>query len=302
MEIIDDATHQRLIERFGPRVTEWCEELPARLDQLVRKWSIQIDRSSSRGSHSCLLLCRLRSGESAVLKLSPDRSLTLTEASALAAWRASGRVPHLLDFDEETGALLMEAIDPGTPLADRQAATPPEAIAGLVRDLHSAPGEDIIESFPPLIQRVEFIFEFWGKQLRKPEVAAHVSQELVERSLATARELAARSPRPRVLLHGDLHADNVLDGGDQRGLVAVDPRACVGDPAFDLIDWVLADAGDEHRMRQRAEWLASEVGADPTSLWRWCECTAVLVVISQLARGSKPAATTKSLLSLAECA
>jgi hypothetical protein len=72
--------------------------------------------------------------------------------------------------------------------------------------------------------------------------------------------------------------------------------------AFDLIDWVFADAADERRMRQRAEWLASEVGADPTSLWRWCAYTVAFVVISQLARGSKPAPATRSLLSLAESA
>jgi streptomycin 6-kinase len=160
---------------------------------------------------------------------------------------------------------------------------------------------DVIKSFPPLIQRVEFIFEFWGARRQKLQVASHVSLELVERSLATARELAVR-PGPQVLLHGDLHAGNVLDGGDHRGLVAVNPRACVGDSAFDLIDWVLADAGDEHRMRQRAEWLAGEVGADPTSLWRWCACTAVLVIVSQLARGSNPTVATKPLLSLVESA
>jgi streptomycin 6-kinase len=102
------------------------------------------------------------------------------------------------------------------------------------------------------------------------------------------------------LLHGDLHAHNVLDGGHGRGLVAIDPRACVGDPASDLIDWVLTDTGDEHRMRQRAELLASEVGVDPAALWRWCECMAVLMVISWLARGSDSTAATKSLLSLAE--
>lgn len=300
-EIIDAVAHQRLIERFGPGVTEWCEELPAQLDRLAREWSIQIDRSSSRGSHSCLLLCRLRSGERAVLKLSPDRSLGVAEASALAALRTSGRVPRLLEFDEEMGALLMEEIQPGTPLADSRAAVALEAIAGLVRDLHSAPGEDVIESFPPLIERVEFVFELWGKRLHEPEVAPHVSRELMERSLATARELAAR-PGPRVLLHGDLHARNVLDGGPDRGLVAVDPRACVGDPASDLIDWVLTDAADEPRWRQRADLLASEVGVDPAALWRWCECMAVLMVISWLVRGSASRAATRSLLSLAESA
>nr|WP_225882432.1 aminoglycoside phosphotransferase family protein [Streptomyces aureocirculatus] len=37
------------------------------------------------------------------------------------------------------------------------------------------------------------------------------------------------------LLHGDLHLGNVLDGG-QRGLMAIDPKACAGDPCFDAVD------------------------------------------------------------------
>jgi hypothetical protein len=38
-----------------------------------------------------------------------------------------------------------------------------------------------------------------------------------------------------VLLHGDLHLGNALDGGPSRGLIAIDPKACVGDPCFDAV-------------------------------------------------------------------
>jgi streptomycin 6-kinase len=38
----------------------------------------------------------------------------------------------------------------------------------------------------------------------------------------------AAGPAPAVLLHGDLHPGN---GRPERGLVVVDPRACVGDRA-----------------------------------------------------------------------
>jgi streptomycin 6-kinase len=45
-----------------------------------------------------------------------------------------------------------------------------------------------------------------------------------------------------VLLHGDLHLGNVLDGGPSRGLVAIDPKACLGDPCFDAVDYVVVIA------------------------------------------------------------
>ena len=60
----------------------------------------------------------------------------------------------------------------------------------------------------------------------------------VERSYVAARWLADEGAGRRVLLHGDLHLRNVLAGPPGRELVAIDPRACVGDPAFDLVDWI----------------------------------------------------------------
>lgn len=59
-----------------------------------------------------------------------------------------------------------------------------------------------------------------------------------------ARELAI-DDREGALLHGDLHPGNVLDGGT-RGLVAIDPRSCVGDPAFDVVDWVFWNVDADH--------------------------------------------------------
>lgn len=185
----------------------------------------------------------------------------------------------------------MEAIRPGTRLADDSSRIRLGEIARLVRDLHDSPGDEEATIFPPLIERVEFIFAFLGGLLEKPEVASVVSADLVEESLVKARELAV-GPGRQILLHGDLHTGNALNGGEDPGPVAVDPRACVGDPAFDLIDWVFAEisaeGGDESALMHRAGRLAGEAGADPGSLIRWCRCTAVLVSIARLPRGDDP--------------
>ncbi len=296
--MIDATTRQRLVMRFGPWAGEWCDELPALVDRIARNWKVRIHRPASRGMTSCVLFCERSGGELAVLKLSPDAGLISAEAAALAAWQSSGRVPRVLDHDEESGALLLEAIQPGTMLADTQASLRLDEVAGLVRDLHASADEEAMTGFPPLIEGVEFMFAFYRKRLREHGRSSLVSEDLVARSLAIARGLAT-GPGPRVLLHGDLHARNVLEAGGGRGLVAIDPRASVGDPAFDLIDWVLVDVRDKRTLMRRAERLSSQVGVDPSNLWRWCGCTAVLIAISQLVRFNAPTNATRPLLALA---
>lgn len=293
----DEAVRRRLIRRFGPEVTGWLDGLPALADRLARRWNIRIGEFASPGNTSCVYFCGRPDGK-AVLKLTPDPELALAEASALDAWKTSGRVPQVLCFDEETGALLLESIEPGTPLRAAPAAVPPAEISALVRDLHAATNEETIAGFPSLAGRVEFIFAFYGTLLREGKVTALVPRDLLRNSLAVARGLAAR-PGRRVLLHGDLHAGNVLDGGEERGLVAVDPRACAGDPAFDLIDWVLVEGLEARQWPGRAERLAAGAGVDPDALWRWCGCTAVLIAIGRIHRGNGSTDYVESLLALA---
>ena len=280
--MIGAATREHLVERFGPWVLGWCETLPARVEDLARRWRFRVVGPVSRGRNSCVLLCERDDGSATILKLTPDLSLGMAEALALTAWRDSDRVPRVFEFDDENGALLLEAIQPGTVLADDPSRIRLSEIAGLVRDLHASASEEATAEFPPLIERVEFMFAFWSGWLEKSEVASVVSLDLVEESQERARELASR-PGPRVLLHGDLHPGNVLKG--DRGLVAIDPRACIGDPAFDLIDWVLAGENDANAIARRAGWLSRKVGVDPNSLLQWSECTAVLVAIGKLFRG-----------------
>lgn len=298
-ELIDAATRGRLLERFGPRAIGWCEGLPAQIERLAWKWGFRVVRPISNGNTACVFVCERSDDEAAVvLKLSPDRSLLKDEAAALAAWRDSGRVPRVLGVDGEGGALLMEFIRPGTMLADGPAADRLTEVAGLVRGLHAAASGEDGAGFPPLVGLVEFFFAFWGEQLRKPAAAAVVPRELLERSRVVARDLSTR-PGRRVLLHGDLHPRNVLDGGRDRGLVAIDPRARVGDPAFDLIDWVFCGGGDEGELARRAGWLAEEADVDSDSLWRWCGCIAVLEAIRRLVREGDSADDVHPLLALA---
>jgi streptomycin 6-kinase len=268
-----EAARERMRARHGAGVDAWWEELPRRLAALAERWELSLGDPIDRGNTSLLVRCTARDGRPAVLKLTPDAALAAEEARALRAWAveaprrrgeeaevdaprwaaAGGPAPAVWACDETEGALLLEAIAPGD-LARRPAL---EEVATLLRRLHAAPPH----GFPPLAERVEFIFELWRG--RKGPAAEF------DRAHALARELAVDPGEP-VLLHGDLHPGNVLDGGARRGLVAVDPRACAGDPAFDAADWVLLGAENRRDVERNLDALAPAAGGDPARLAGWC--------------------------------
>jgi streptomycin 6-kinase len=72
---------------------------------------------------------------------------------------------------------------------------------------------------------------------------------------------------------------NVLDGGEERGLVAIDPAPCLGDPAFDAIDLVLWRARDVDTIRARAKRLAPAIGAEAGRLLAWCAAFAAMTAL-----------------------
>jgi streptomycin 6-kinase len=66
----------------------------------------------------------------------------------------------------------------------------------------------------------------------------------------------------------------------ERGLVAIDPRACAGDPDFDAVDFVLWDAAG----RREAEARIPELAIDPERLLRWCAAFVPLIAGARRAR------------------
>jgi streptomycin 6-kinase len=116
-------------------------------------------------------------------------------------------------------------------------------------------------------------------------VTRAVAVARLQRGHELARALAAAAG-PSVLLHGDLHPGNVLDGGSGRGLVAIDPRPCVGDAAFDAVDWVFWMTDDPRAWRPRSRALADALGLDGERLWAWCRAHVALLAAARATRGA----------------
>ena len=237
-QFLDPAARQRLVARFGEAIVEpWWTTLPERLEDIAARWDVEIKEPVGHGGTSLAPWCR-RGDDPAVLKLTPDPEIARAEAQALTAWAPTGHVPAV--WGAEPGALLLEAVEGGTPQRI-------DGAAEMLRALHETGAPTAVPAATTLAERVEFIF---GAR-RWPGDA-----EL-------ARRLAA-DDAPAVLLHGDMHVRNVI--ASARGLVAIDPRPCVGDPAFDVVDWVFCGTDDPRECARRCHGFA----ADPQRVRLWC--------------------------------
>jgi Aminoglycoside/hydroxyurea antibiotic resistance kinase len=134
---IDAGARQRLTARFGSDVAAWFDQLPGVLAAVGQRWQFELGASIPRGSVSAVFWCQLADGRRAVLKASPDRARLAFEAAALSAWHTV-HTPAVIAFDEQLGALLIEAIEPGTPLVIISAYPAMEDVAELLSSLHAS--------------------------------------------------------------------------------------------------------------------------------------------------------------------
>ncbi|HEY4277749.1 MAG TPA: aminoglycoside phosphotransferase family protein [Conexibacter sp.] len=301
IEPLDDVIRARLSERFGASVAAWLDALPAHAAALAERWAVTFaldDRGRPRvesGHTSVIFHTRRATGDPAVLKLTPEPALSREEGAALTAASTAEHapLPRLFARDDEAGALLMEAIVPGTVGSERahvgsaQAASEParlaeasslEPVARLLLGLRAveAPAQ-----LAPLSDRVAFVFALWERRLGASEDAQErVPVALLERGHELARSLADSHRGAPSFVHGDLHPGNVLDGGAARGLVAIDPRPCVGDPLFDAVDLALWGVADVNAAVDRITAIAARTGDDPQRLRAWCGALAALVAAS----------------------
>ncbi|WP_370950092.1 aminoglycoside phosphotransferase family protein [Amycolatopsis sp. cg5] len=295
MIVLDTAARARLVDRFGPQVTAWCDGLPARVNELCDRWGLEV-LSAAPGNTGRTLLCRDADGASKVLKLTPDTEIAATEAAALRVWADSRHVVDLLAADGD--ALLLDGIVPGTPLSD--ADIPYDQVDTMLADLATfkprdkagfTPGDKARfipgskAGFIPLSERVDFMFTLAAR--RNPDVLADVQRRSWQRAAELAQGDAA------ALVHGDLHPGNVLWGAD--GIVVIDPRPSIGDPAVDAVDWALHPLLTGGSLD---DGIAALPSLDGDRVRDWCAALAVLLALSAIRRGL-PAEYTEALLGVA---
>ncbi|HLK24475.1 MAG TPA: aminoglycoside phosphotransferase family protein [Caulobacteraceae bacterium] len=97
-------------------------------------------------------------------------------------------------------------------------------------------------------------------------------------------------PRDEVVLHGDLHHGNVLDGGD-RGWLAIDPKGLIGERGFEFANLFRNPTGEvalaPGRLARQVRIVAAAADLEPARLLAWIYTYAVLGASWSLEHGNQ---------------
>jgi streptomycin 6-kinase len=256
----------------------WLRRLPRLVEEYAARWSLKVGAHFAPLSYNYAAHAEAPGGERLVLKVGVPVPELLSEMEALRLFGGRGAV-RLVDFDTKDGVLLLERLEPGTPLTmlcetDDAAAT--SAAAVVMRKLwRPVPNE---HSFPTVAD--------WGKGFRRMRecfggTTGPFPRRLVEEAESLFDELLDSSDAP-VLLHADLHHGNVLAAARAPWL-AIDPKGLVGEPAYEtgallrnplpqLFNWPQPVRASERRIAQ----LSDELGLDRSRVRGWGLAQAVL--------------------------
>jgi streptomycin 6-kinase len=194
----------------------------AQLDRHIAQWRLTRDAEPFE-THSSWL-CFVRQGERrALLKIFKPGSDEVPSARYFAAHKGSGTV-RVLQSDGD--AILIERISPGTRLTELSAQGRDDEASHIIcdtieklqqshADIAGWPGHD------------EHLAQFTRCRAAPP-----VTTEIAARAADSFRALNA-SQDQHVLLHGDLHHENILFD-QERGWLAIDPKGEIGELAYEI--------------------------------------------------------------------
>jgi streptomycin 6-kinase len=204
---------------------------PAAREIAIRRWSLEVGEPLSGGRGSDVHAVRRPGGFAAVLKVCASTRDAADEAAALRAWAPSEVAVRLLDADLRAGALLLERLEPGTPLPPGESGPAPDVLAALHEArLPEYAFRELAGSFPDHEREVLADLAHERRARGEPE-RAREAERLLPGAGRLMEGLAATAPR-RVLLHGDFLTKNLLASGE--GYRVIDPLPRLGDPAADV--------------------------------------------------------------------
>jgi streptomycin 6-kinase len=220
------------------------------LQAAVERWSLTLGKPYEQGAAGYTTRATLSEGTPVVLKLVHPHRESEHEADALRAWDGDGAVRLLA---EDGDALLLERCEPGTPLSSVGQEAALDVVIGLLPRLWQPAGE----SFHTLADEAAW----WFPKLPRTRLG-DAAREAIDSLAGTQGQ--------HVLLHQDLHGDNVLAAEREPWLV-IDPKPLAGEREFAVAPIVRSrELGEAKRdVLYRFDRLTSELGLDRERARGW---------------------------------
>jgi streptomycin 6-kinase len=240
----------------------WLERVPQLVDDCVEEWGLRLGEAYEAGAAGYTVRADLPDGTPAVLKVIYPHREAEQEVEALRVWNGEGAV-RLLQHDEERWTMLIERCEPGTLLAKIDAKDALTVLVELLPRLWKTVGEP----FRPLAEEAAWWVDYLPGEWER--AGRPIERRLLDEAIGALGELAG-SQGEQVLLHQDLHGDNVLAAQREPWLV-IDPKPLLGEREFGVAP-IVRDSEFGHSRRDvlyRFDRLTAELGLDRERARGW---------------------------------
>jgi len=252
------------------------------------EWNVSLDEI--RETPTSLLGFGVRDGEGVVLKLTKVSD----EAHSGEVLRAYGGDGAVRVYEAETGAVLLERLQPGDQLVDVVKRSADDDATRILAEVISKLAGHKASPECPTVADWGLGFDLYLKSRHRK-----IDRTMVYEARDLYRELAS-SQRTTMLLHGDLQHYNVLFD-DQRGWVAIDPKGVVGELEYEIGALLRNPVEmpelftDPATIKRRLQILTPSLHLDYSRALKWSYGQAVLSAIWQIEDGYSLESTNSSL-------
>jgi streptomycin 6-kinase len=266
---LSEEFKRRITGVWGEEGRAWLERLPALVATCRKRWSLSINTPLTNLSYNFVAPATRDDGTETILKIGVPNAELITEIEALQLYGGNNSVT-LLESDCGLGALLLQRLAPGNPLADLADDEKATMIAAQI--MQNLPALVPADHPFPTVEQCGVAFKRLRERFKGK--TGPLPRRMVEKAEYLLSDLENSSPQ-QVLLHGDLHHRNILFD-QEYGWLAIDPKGVIGDPAYEAarfqhnpIPGFLAMDYPQRVALRRIEILASVLKIDPSRLLAW---------------------------------
>lgn len=256
--IIPDCFREKILRIFREKGEAWIEKLPDLLEKLVWKWQLSDCRTEENLSVHYICYGHSPKYGDVVLKTGVPHLELYSGIDALLNYGGKHSC-MLYEIDRDQGAMLMERVLPGTRLKDE-----PDF------EQRIKVGTELVEKLPVTING-EHEFPLFEHQMKKAFTRARhegrAGKEFIS-MLTVAENLYEEIKllnRQKVLLHGDLHHENILKDALGNWKI-IDPQGRIGEQCLETGRFLLNEwgwfggAGDLKHMTEGIDAFAKVLG------------------------------------------
>jgi streptomycin 6-kinase len=263
---------------WGTKGQAWLARFAGERQEICERWGLTLGEPFALSYNYVTRAIRNTNGQPVVLKMGVPSDEFRCEVASLEYYGGRGCV-SALQTDYKRCAVLLPHIFPGEmlkPLSFQNDDKATEIAASIMRQLHAVPVQSGLHSWPTVAD--------WGRDLVNPvHPSPHIPSDVRDHAAKLYVELC-ESSGPAVLLHGDLHHENILLGPN--GYIAIDAKGVWGEPEYEAGALLRNPGPDIARapdlkavLARRLDILADETGYDRQRMKDWAFAQAVQSVV-----------------------